>query len=321
MVKNPIYKGTAEREIEWVQEFMQANSLNDKMPVEHAKEAEIEGKILLRFLLDDNSTIRVVHTPWRQYKYTVYTPGWDYYDYYKAYYVGGAEPRVQFGEDGYMTSPWFVYNRFGGGANKVNETPPKTAFVLREIEDLDKAIWDWRKINRLFSAPTPVIYCQDESTAKKISTWVESSNWRLGKLLILGGLGVKFELVGWKGDGYTTIQNETETLVKSISGATGIPAHFLGYPELLSNRDTAENLMGFISLSTAREHSIWEDTYTELFRKAITLSNAAYGTSLTPEAVSAKVKMLDMGTTPEPETTPKDKPNAPVSDRNDTSSE
>ncbi len=286
------FEGSAEKELEWVEDFMQFNNLDEEMPQEYAKEAEIEGKILLRFLVDTRvKKIRLVHVPWRKFKYTISTPDWDFYNYTKAEYIGSGEPKIKFD----LPPEWFVYKRFGGNADKVNETPPKTAFVLREMEDLDKAVWDWRKINRLFSTPTPVIYAPDKQTAKEINIWLNDKNWRIGKMLVLGGLGVKFELVGWKGDGYTTLKEETQSLVKTISGTTGIPVHFLGYPELLSNRDTAENLGQLIDLSTSKERRTWIGAYEEVFQKAMVISNTVFNTNLNPHAIDATVNVIQMG--------------------------
>lgn len=302
------FKGSADAELEWVEEFMQYNNLDEEMPMEYAKEAEIEGKVLLRFLVDETAkNIRVVHVPWRKFKYTIYTPDYDFFNYTRAEYIGSGEPNIKFD----LTPEWFVYKRFGGSADKINETSPKTAFVLRQIEDLDKAIWDWRKTNRLFSTPTPVVYCPDEQTAKKVQAWLDGGNWRIGKTLVLGGLNMKFELVGWRGDGYTTLKEETQTLVKTISGTTGIPVHFLGYPELLSNRDTAENLGNLISLSTRKERRTWVGAYEEVFQKAMVIYNTAFGTNLNPMAIDAVIE--------EPKVLEKE--NEAVSNSNNTSPE
>uniref|UniRef100_A0A6M3KZL3 Portal protein n=1 Tax=viral metagenome TaxID=1070528 RepID=A0A6M3KZL3_9ZZZZ len=288
VVKQPEFAGSAETEIAWCKEFMRFNNLNEEMPQEYAKEAEIEGKILFRFGLDEeNRNVRLIQIPWRQYKYKITHQPNDYLHYVKADCTATVEGTdVSFS----LREPLFVYKRFGGSVNKPNETPPKTAFVIREMEDLDKAIWDWRKINRLFSMPTPVIYCPDKQTAKDVQKWIDESNWRIGKLLILGGLNMTFELVGWKGDGYTTIQKETESLVKTISGTTGIPVHFFGYPELLSNRDTADNLVELIALSTSKERRTWIGAYEEVFQKAIVIFNTAFGTNMNPNAITATIK-------------------------------
>lgn len=288
VVKQSEFDGEAKEEIAWCKAFMRFNSLNEEMPQEYAKEAEIEGKVLFRFGLDnENKNIRLIHIPWRQYRYKI-THQPDNYMHFIRADCSATVDGVDVSFD--LPEPLFVYKRFGGSVNRPNETPPKTAFVIREMEDVDKAIWDWRKINKLFSMPTPVIYCPDKQTAKEVNAWVDESNWRIGKLLILGGLNMTFDLVGWKGDGYTTVQKETESLVKTISGTTGIPVHFFGYPELLSNRDTADNLVELIALSTSKERRTWIGAYEEVFQKAMVIFNTAFGTNMNPNAITATIK-------------------------------
>lgn len=286
--KRDNYDGSAKKELAWVKEFMRFNNLDEEMPQEYAKEAEIEGKVLLRFMVDmEAQNIRVIHVPWRKFAYEVFTNDYDFYDYNFASYTGSGG-KVEFE----LPKMWFVYKRFGGTASQVNKTPPKTTFLLREMEDLDRAIVDWRIINRLFSAPTPVITTPDKQTAKDMYDWIKKTNWKIGKELILGGENVKFELVGWQGDGYSTLKEETQALVKTISGTSGVPVHFLGYPELLSNRDTADNLIELIALSTNKERRTWVGAYEELFQKAMGISNIAFGTTLDPMAINALIPFV-----------------------------
>ena len=240
----------------------------------------------------EEKNIRVVHVPWIEFNYEVTTPPYDFYNYDRVTYTGSGEPKVSFD----LEASLFVYRRFGGRGSKVNKTPPKTAFVLREMEDLDKAIVDWRIINRLFAAPTPVFTAPDKSTAKEMEAALKDSNWRIGEMVVLGGEGVGFELVYWKGDGYTTIKEETQALVKTISGTTGIPVHFLGYPELLSNRDTAETLIELIVLSTNKERKTWMGAYEELFQKAMVFYNTVFETNLNPMAVDSTIDKPELTT-------------------------
>ncbi len=293
VIKHKDFKGDATKELEWCKEFMRFNNLDEEMPQEYAKEAEIEGKILLRLLVDVVAkNIRIVYTPWRTFNYEIYTPDWDFFNYTRAHYIGSGEPNITFD----LASPWFVYKRFGGGASKINETPPKIAFVLREMEDLDKAIVDWRKINRIFAAPTPTFTTPTRQDAEQFQKWLDGKNFRLGKALVIGGEGVSYELVGWKGDGYTTLKEETQALAKTISGTTGIPVHFLGYPELLSNRDTAENLIELIVLSTNKERNTWMGAYEELFQKSMIIYNTVFGTNLNPTAVDSTIDKPELTT-------------------------
>ncbi len=292
VIKHKDFEGDATRELAWCKEFMRFNNLDEEMPQEYAKEAEIEGKILLRLLVDTAAkNVRIVHVPWRQFNYEVTTPAFDFFNYTRVKYDGHNDD-TSFDLD----PPWFVYKRFGGGASRINKTPPKTAFILREMEDLDKAIVDWRKINRIFAAPTPVFTTESKQTAQELQQWLDDNNWRIGKALVLGGLDIKYELIGWTGDGYTTLKEETQALVKTISGTTGIPVHFLGYPELLSNRDTAENLIELIVLSTNKERNTWMGGYEEVFQKAIMIANTFLGTSLNHMAVDAVIDELELTT-------------------------
>jgi hypothetical protein len=68
--------------------------------------------------------------------------------------------------------------------------------------------------------------------------------------------------------------NEIITLAKIISGTTGVPVHFLGLPDLLSNRATADNLMELVWASTVKERETWNSAYTEILKKAIDKWNA-----------------------------------------------
>ena len=285
--KSKNFEGNAEAELTWAKEFMEYNGIDKEMPQEYAKEAELEGKVLFRMLVNKNAKqVRVAHVPWQLYMYTIKTPAYDFYTFTSAKYQSGKNKGTDFN----LAAPLFVFRSFGGNSYEVNLTPPKTAFIMRHMEDLDKTIWDWRKINKIFSAPTPFIKAPDKDTAKEIQSAIDSVNWRIGKMLILGGLDVNYELVGWKGDGFSTLKAECETLIKTISGTSGVPVHFLGYPELLSNRDTAENLIKLIALSTDKERHTWIAAYTELFQKSMIIYNTAFGTTLNPAAITADIK-------------------------------
>ncbi len=293
------YVGDAKRELEFIRRFMRFNEIDGKKPQLWGTEAEIEGKVLLRLKpildpLDNAGNIRVTHTPWRYYKYEILPDEPNFDRFLRAYFVGGAAaansqipgantttPVTSFD----LTEPYFIYARFGGNPYEVNLTPPKTAFVLRHVEDLDKELWDWRKINHLFAAPTPWFDCEDVDEARRLDTLITGKNWRIGKAIVTAK--TKFELVCAKGEGYESIRKAIESDIQVISGTTGVPVHFLGHPELLSNRSTADTLLQLIELSTDKERDTWEATYTELFRKSMLLFNDSFSNNLNPDAVVA----------------------------------
>ncbi len=300
VIKQDGYKGTAERELDFIREFIRFNDLDKESPNDWAIGAELEGKALIRLVVDKKAkNIRTVYVPWTKYPYTISADNPDLYRYTKAFYQGN--DTIEFSADSpenkisrdvsfNLSEEEFVYVRFGGSSEKTNEPTPKTALVLRQIDDLDKELWDWRKINHLFAAPTPVFTTETVDECERIQEWIEKTNWRIGKAIVMAN--GEFNLICYSGEGFTTIKNALEADVTTISGATGVPVHFLGHPELLSNRATATSLLELTELATNRERSVWEGGYEELFQKAITLYNKNFNKGLEPNAVTAKIPFI-----------------------------
>ncbi len=298
VVKRDGFAGDASRELAFIRDFINFNNIDEEAPQDWAVGTELEGKVLLRIIPVEKGQsyqgahqgmIRAVYVPWDTSPYEVTADEPNYYRYLKADYEGTATrpDSKQVDVTFHLIEGEFVYKRFGGSAFPYNETSPKAAFVLRHMEDLDKELWDWRRINSLFAAPTPVITVETVGEAERIQARVDKKNWRIGKALVLAN--GKFELVMYKGEGFTTIQKAVESYIQAISGSTGVPVHFLGHPELLSNRATAENLLELIELSTGKERKVWIGTYEELFQKAIVMYNDAFRSNLNPMAIDAEI--------------------------------
>ncbi len=292
VVRNENFTGDSTREMAFIRDFMELNNLNIEMPQEYAKEAEIEGRVLFKFgpAVDwdgnGNNNIQLEFVPWRQRNYKITKAPNNPYRALRAEYTGTAGQTFDLAEN------QFVFRSFGGNPYQ-NETPSKMAFCIGHAQNLDKALWDWREINKIHSSPTPVITVDDKEEAKRVIDYVKKKNWKVGKLMVL--FNGEFKLVGWDGEGFTTMKEEIEVLVKTMSGTTGIPVHFFGYPELLSNRDTAESLIELIVLATNKERTTWISAYDEVFKTAIELYNEAFNNNLNPEAVSARMPFVSAG--------------------------
>jgi len=273
------------KEFEFIKEFIDFNNLDEEVPQDWAKEAEIEGKFLCRlFPNEDKKQIEVRYIPWTAHNYKIETAEGDYGKYEKAEYKINKT-----GKEVNLKPSEFVYKKFGGRTHKVNETPPKIAGVLRQIEDLDKALWDWRQINHLFSAPTPYFKCEDVEQAKALRKLLKKINWKIGKLLVTTA---NYELKGFSGQGIENLEKEIITLAKIISGATGVPVHFLGLPDLMSNRAVAENLMELIYASTSKERHIWIGAYEEIFQKVLNMANKNFQKGFKPMAVGVEIPFI-----------------------------
>ena len=301
----------SKRTIDFINEFIKANQLKSAYQ-RWAIEAEIEGKFLTRFeakgdtyLPGDPSagSVRALYLPWRRYKYDVLVPPGDYRNYTTArYYPAGAAAsannistlagadRKTLGRDE------FVYQRWGGVEHEVNDTMPLLGRALSKIESLDKALFDWRKINRVGADPTPHLDFEDPTQAEKFVADHTTANneliWTYGNMLVTSG--GTFKIVGAPAEGVKSLEDEIMTLARFISGATGIPVHFLGLPGELSNRATAESLLEQVLSSVSLSRDCWGDFYTNLFQGAAAtakgkLQNAG---DLNPMSVEAKVLEL-----------------------------
>ncbi len=284
VIKDEKFTGSAGREIKFIQAFMDFNRLDEDSPQEWGRTAEIEGKFLVTLETAKSEihgdTIKAIRKPWHAFPYTVFTPDYDFDQYVFAKYQGSSE-KTSFN----LTEERFVYRRFAGTPQKPNETPSKVAMVLRNIQDLDKSYWDWRKINHLYASPTPTFTFEETETAEKFLKSVQYKNWRIGKGIVIAK--GTFDLICYKGEGYTTLKDEAKYHARKISGATGVPVHFFGYPDLLSNRDIADNTIEGIILSTTDERETWISFYEELFQKAIIMFNKTFSNDLDPKAITA----------------------------------
>jgi len=152
------------------------------------------------------------------------------------------------------------------------EGVPTLSGLLQEAEDIDYALRDWRRINRYFASPTPYFKTQDIQEAKDLydRLLAPGVDWKIGK--VFAG-PAEFSLVGMSDHGFDSIQREIETKVKMLAGGAGVPVQFLGFPEFMSNRATAENTMEPVALVSVSEQRSWLGGFTELFDKAIELRN------------------------------------------------
>jgi len=251
------------REYKYLEEFIRFNNLNEEVPQDFAKEAEVEGRCLVRLIPDyEKKQIAIRFISYSANNYKISTKDNDYLKYDKATYRDDGKEVV-------LESDEFVYKRFAGRVNKVNDVMPKCGMVLRHVEDLDKALVDWRKINHLFGSPTPYFKCQTEAEANKLTAFLAKIKWNIGKALC--GTA-EFSLVGMTDAGKDSIEKEIVTLCKIISGATGVPVHFLGLPDLMSNRAVSTDLFEFINASTNKERLMWAGFYEELFDKVLRMA-------------------------------------------------
>ena len=281
-------------ELEWAENFFRYNDLDREVAQEFAKEAEIEGKIALKLAVEEDKDenddeeidedkkkwkVSVRFISWSDKKYKVIPNELDYLDYKQLKWDETGKHR---GET--LEAKEFVYKKFGGRIMNPNEAAPKIMKCLTQIENLDKALRDWREINHIFAGPVLYAKCEDKTEVDLMLVAFEDKNFKLKKLLA-GTAEMSF--LGLDVGGVGSLEKEVADLAKVISGNTGIPVHFLGFVDLMSNRSTAEDLINMINAATTKERQIWIGVYEEVIKKAMTMWNNA------AEKGMSKEKQLD----------------------------
>ena len=160
-----------------------------------------------------------------------------------------------------------VYIKTGGVIDRP-ETPPRIASILTQIDNYERALYDMRESNHLFGFPTPAFETSDPAEAATIRNWIQQTKWKIGNSFI-GGAKMYYPQPP---NSYESLTKEMSLNLKIISSRTGIPVHWLGWTDLMSNRATAEELQEFISTGTKKERLIWRCGVKELIVKAMALA-------------------------------------------------
>ncbi len=270
-------KGTeADKELQWTKDFLEYNDLDKEMVQVFAVEAEIEGKILMKLDMDDTPELEkykpygfrmpvVRYVSWLTKRYTV-VPDEDDYKKYKEVIWRAAEK----GENVTLTEGQFVYKKFGGRINDANQARSKVMNCLTQIDNLDKALRDWREINRIFGGPILYALCKNKQEVTAAKEAFNDTNFKI-KRILAGTAELKFITLDI--GGVASIEKEILTNAKMISGTTGVSVQYLGFIDLLKNRSTGDDQRESLSSATVKDRATWEGAYEELIAKAMNLFN------------------------------------------------
>jgi len=167
---------------------------------------------------------------------------------------------------------------------------------LSQIDNLDKALRDWREIDRIFGGPILYMECETKQEVDAFMKLIEDKNFKVKK--ILGGTG-KLGFVTFDIKGVESLEKEILTNAKMISGTTGVSVQYLGFVELLKNRSTSDDLREMLSSATVKERVTWEGAYEELLTKAMNLFNKtvypqkeAKGEKLIPSLIKVNIPII-----------------------------
>jgi hypothetical protein len=213
----------------WVKSYFKQNKYFGSRFLEDVLISEMEGKCLLvNMPLLKEKQIRLRSYMWYKTHYNVEMKDKDNQSIKKVTYQKNQTQETEIAKPDDI-----VYIKTGGTPDRINNTIPKIANVLTDIENISRAKYDLRKNNHLFGRTTPYFKTKDSAEARSLLNKIQSLVWRVGRSF--AGTA-EFTLVEPSGRALEALKEEITQGMKIISLATSIPVHYLAYPELLSNR-------------------------------------------------------------------------------------
>jgi len=168
-----------------------------------------------------------------------------------------------------LTPDKFEYVVTGAETGDINISPPRIGNVLTQIENYDRALYDMRENNHLFGRSTPFFETENSKDAKDILDQISAANWKIGKAI---AAAAKFSIVGPGNEATDPLTREMSLNLKIISSCLGIPVHWFGWTDLMSNRAVAEELSNFIDIGTKKERLIWSEAIVSIIQKSMVMA-------------------------------------------------
>jgi hypothetical protein len=265
----------------WIEEFIKKNKLEGFNFVNAVKGCEMAGQsVLIMKMANDKQDKDKLFVKVRRMPYTLdnrYRP--KYTDFMNDE-VEDIEVKTDTGWRSLGVNN-FIYVRTGGDDINFYGPVTKVGVVLTDLENYDRALRDLRRNNHIFARITPTFKTQNDTETKSLKATLNKIKWKIGHAFI-GSAEFNY-----KTPGVSTHENlisEMTSTIKTISSITGVPVHWLGYVDLMSNRATADTLYEFIKNATISERIIWQESVYELILKAqeVYINNGGTGLSLDP---------------------------------------
>jgi hypothetical protein len=286
----------SDREKAFVEKFLEVNGLNSAGFLKLLREPEKEGKCLLKLIAEpdyewewtdqkkektEKGMTKIQHLSWIKYQYKITGKKDSSEVAEKAVYKNTNK------EDVTLEEPDFVYRRWRGPSNEINEAISVFQRAIDHVIGLEKAYFDQRLNNHLFAAPKPYIKCENKHQADEMNALLnensEGYNIASRRIMIIVG-DFSFAVP----PASTELQNEISTHRKAISFITGIPEQFLGDSSEVRGKDLSENLMEGVDHAMEGDRQVAEDLLNELIRKAIVMVNGKT-TPLNENAIKIRI--------------------------------
>ena len=263
-----------EKTSNFIKKIMTDNDLNSKF-MDWVENTEKEGKELILITLDGLKNIKYKTVSYYEKKYIVKS---NIYSEAESISIGD---KVVFSDNEQFVYVWLY-------GTDINKPLPRSANILTQIENFSRALYDLREVNHLYGKPTPVFTCNTLDEARTIISKINAQKWKIGDAIVTVG---DFKFVVPNREASESLKGEMALNIKVISALTGIPVHWLGWTDLMSNRSTAEEMGEMIEVATKKERLKWIEAIKELVIKSmvIAVDNGVEGAIYDPEGFEVAI--------------------------------
>lgn len=278
----------------WIEKFIDRNKMNGANFINAVKGSELAGQSLIFIKiaawLDGNMYVKMMRIP--------YDTNQPYKPVYKDKLTRDEVIDILIKNDiGMWISAGLTnYEYIRTGGDDVNSYGPvtKVGTVLTDLENYDRALKDIRRINHVLARITPRFKTTSDTETTTLKKQLTDMQWKIGQAYIGSA---DFSYATPDAGAHNNLVIELTTTIKTISSVTGIPIHWLGFVDLMSNRSTAESLYELIKNSTANERAEWEIALYDLIIKAQILYIDSGGDELNKVNYDFEVKLplIDFG--------------------------
>ncbi len=271
-----------EAETGFIKEFFAVNRFNMAYLRRLGRERCFEGQVLLVLNPGEDHIPRIRFVSWYDTRYEVVSDPLDYGYFKYVRWLGDAQ--LDYDVDAGRTAFMKFHTRMNS-----NVGTPLFAGILGQLEDLDDAIICFKTINSKASKPTPCFEFNTEDDASSFQERLKTLNWKAGDPLAVGGKPSMLQI----GYGPYSANSELITiLVKIISGHTSVPPHYFGFPDLLNNRATADDISRMFVAISETETDEWGSGFTDLVGRAMAMYNRETGSRLQATAGRVEVEVV-----------------------------
>ena len=255
---------TNKKKLDFIDRFLTKNKLHGTRLMDVITIGELEGKNLIILGTKDKNDEKIITARTFSWYWNNYTVEVDPMDRDEVKSIKYKEKKKDMKEKT-INIKRSTFVKIGGIEKDINHTNSKLHSVLTEIENFSRAKYDLRKNTHVFGRYIPYWKTLTTQEAKSIKNDLQENSWEVGT----GYAGMAdFSIVEPSGAAAEAILKDMLTGLKCISITMGIPIHFLAYPELMSNRATAESLHEVVIAGTRKERLIWEEAFHDLIEKA-----------------------------------------------------